>query len=115
VVDKPSRGEVWYVDLAPVEGHEQGRTRPCVVVSDDIYNHGPSGLVALVPITRTAGRVPLHVPIQPPEGGIRAPSVIMCDQVRTVSLNRVSDRWGIVSAATLRLVDDRIRVFLSLM
>jgi mRNA interferase MazF len=114
VATKPSRGEVWYVDLEPVRGHEQGRTRPCVVISDDLYNHGPSGMVAIVPMTRTARGIPLHVPVDPPEGGVRARSFIKCDDVRTVSLERFSDKWGELSDATMRAVDDRIRVFLSL-
>lgn len=102
------------MDLEPVEGHEQGQARPCVVISDDIYNHGPSDMVAMVPITRTAKRIPLHVPIQPPEGGVSSPSFIMCDQVRTVSLKRVSTKWGEVTDATMRLIEDRVRIVLSL-
>ena len=47
----PSRGEVWRVDLEPVRGHEQGRLRPALVVSNDILNHGPAELVTVVPIT----------------------------------------------------------------
>jgi mRNA interferase MazF len=114
LANKPSRGEVWHADLEPVEGHEQGMSRPCLVISDDMYNHGPSEMVALVPITRTGKAIPLHVPIDPPEGGVKSRSFIMCDQPRTVSLKRVGNKWGEVTDATLRQVEDRLRIFLSL-
>jgi mRNA interferase MazF len=114
VAAKPSRGEVWYANLEPVAGHEQGRSRPCVVISDDLYNHGPAGLVAIVPITRTYRSIPLHVALDPPEGGVSSRSFIMCDQLRTISLARLGDRWGEVSTATLRQIEDRLHTFLSL-
>jgi len=88
--------------------------RPCLVLSDDIFNHGPSELVAVLPITRTRRPIPLHVPVDPPEGGIKAASVILCDQIRTISMSRIGSRWGTVTSATMDLVEDRVKVFLSL-
>ena len=114
MANKPSRGEVWHADLEPVEGHEQCMARPCLVISDDVYNHGPSEMLAPVPITRTSKAIPLHVPIDPPEGGVTSRSFIMCDQPRAVSLNRVGRKWGEVTDTTMRQVDDRLRIFLSL-
>lgn len=111
---RPSRGEVWHANLEPVEGHEQGLSRPCVVISDDLYNHGPSDMVAIVPITRTHKAIPLHVAIDPPEGGVRSRSYIMCDQPRTISVHRIRDRWGAVTADTMRQIEDRLHTFLSL-
>jgi mRNA interferase MazF len=71
-------------------------------------------MVALVPITRTNKAIPLHVPIESPEGGVKTRSFIMCDQPRTVSLNRVGKKWGEVTEATMRQVEDRLRIFLGL-
>jgi mRNA interferase MazF len=56
----------------------------------------------------------MHVPILPPEGGIRRPSVILCDAVRCVSKERLSERWGTVSPATLAAVEDHLRILLLL-
>jgi len=56
---RPSRGEVWRADLEPVRGHEQGRVRPVLVISNDVFNHGNSNLVTIVPMT-TKGR-PLSI------------------------------------------------------
>jgi mRNA interferase MazF len=112
---KPSRGEVWTVNLDPTLGHEIGRRRPCVIVSNDMLNHGPSGLAIIVPMTTVDRRIPMHVPIDPPEGGVRSRSFIKCEDVRSIDTDqRLIDRWGSVSAATLRLVEDRLRILLQL-
>lgn len=112
---KPSRGEIWHADLDPVAGHEQAGKRPCLIISDDRNNHGPSGLVAILPLTRTKRPNPFHVPIEPPEGGITSSSFILCDQIRTVSSDdRFTEKWGDVTLATMREVEDRVKIFLSL-
>ena len=111
---EPARGEVWRVNLEPVRGHEQGRVRSCVVVSDDIFNHGPAGIVAIVPLTSKAKGVPLHVAVDPPDGGITERSFIRCEDVRSVSIERFSKRYGVLSETVMREVEDRLRIFLGL-
>ncbi|MBI1913682.1 MAG: type II toxin-antitoxin system PemK/MazF family toxin [Planctomycetes bacterium] len=64
----PQRGEVWLADLDPTFGHEQGGRRPVLVVSVDSFNAGLSGLVVVLPITSRIRPVPLHIPVDPPEG-----------------------------------------------
>lgn len=109
-----SRGEVWLVDLNPTRGHEQGGRRPALVVSSDIFNHGPAGLVVLIPMTTRDRRIPLHIRIDPPEGGVRKPSFVKCEDVRSVSTTRLVERWGQVSSQTLVRVGDRLRILLEL-
>jgi mRNA interferase MazF len=109
-----SRGEVWLVDLNPTRGHEQAGTRPALVVSADEFNHGPAGLVILVPMTTTERHIPLHVPVDPPEGGLDRRSFIKCEDVRSVSEQRLVRRFGVVSPGTLSLVSDRLRIVLDL-
>jgi mRNA interferase MazF len=111
---QPSRGEVWLVDLNPTRGHEQAGIRPGLVVSADAFNHGPAGLVVLLPLTTRARGIPLHVSVEPPEGGVREPSFVKCEDVRSVSKERLSERWGFVSRQTMTLVEDRLRILLSL-
>ena len=110
----PSRGEVWLADLDPVRGHEQGRRRPCVIVSDDTFNHGPAGMVVVVPLTTTGRGVPLHVVVDTPDGGVRARSFIKCEDIRSISVERLIDHWGAVSDAVMRDVEDRLRILLNL-
>lgn len=110
----PARGEVWGADLDPPFGHEQAGRRPVLVVSVNPFNAGRAGLVVVLPITSHLRPLPLHVPVAPPEGGLRVPSAILCDAVRSIDQRRLRDRWGAVSMNTLALVEDRLRRLLGL-
>lgn len=110
----PSRGEIWVVDLNPVRGHEQSGKRPGLVLSVDLFNHGPAGLVVVLPLTTRVRNIPLHVELNPPEGGVKARSFIKCEDIRSVTTERLSRRLGSTSPATMRRVEDRIRILLDL-
>jgi mRNA interferase MazF len=113
-VPDPSRGEVWLVDLNPMRGHEQAGKRPGLVVSVDPFNHGPAGLVVVLPITTKAKHVPFHVEMRPPEGGLKSMSYIKCEEVRSVAKERLTRRLGAISTVTQAAVDDRVRILLGL-
>ena len=110
----PARGEVWLADLNPTRGHEQAGLRPVLVFSRNLFNRGPAGLVIVLPLTSTVRGVPTHVPLAPPEGGLKTPSAILCDAIRSVAKERLVRKWGAVSAATMETVEDRIRILLDL-
>jgi mRNA interferase MazF len=114
-MSEPARGDIWFAELdhaPPAVGHEQAGRRPVLVISDDRYNAGRAGLVIIVPLTRRIRPNPLHLVIQPPQGGVRSESAILCDQVRSVSKQRLIERWGAIEASTLRQVDVRVRTVL---
>ena len=111
---RPSRGEVWLASLNPTRGHEQAGVRPVVVVSEDTFNHGPAGLVVIVPMTTTWRGIFLHVRVNPPEGGLHRQSVIKCEDIRSISTERLIEQWGLLSSATLAVVEDRLRILLRL-
>lgn len=111
----PSRGEIWTADPNPVRGHEQAGKRPVLVLSTDAYNHGPAKLVLVAPLTRTDRGIPLHVPVEPPEGGVRERSFVLCDGVRSISRDRLTrGPWGAIGRKTMAEVEDRLRVLLEL-
>lgn len=114
----PSRGEIWAADLGTGLGHEQSGQRPLLVVSDDLFNAGPAGLIVAVPLTSRVTKsknIPAHIPATPPEGGLKTPSVILCDQLRTVSKSRLGQSaWGTVTPVTLAKVEDALRILLGL-
>lgn len=110
----PSRGEVWLVNLDPIEGHEQGGRRPGLIISVDRFNSGAAELVVLLPITSKAKAIPFHVGVTPPEGGLKQPSYIKCEDVRSVSRARLARRYGRVSPETMLQVEDRLRILLGL-
>lgn len=109
-----ARGEIWLADLNPVRGHEQAGKRPCLIISVDLFNQGASGLVVALPITSKAKGIPFHVEINPPEGGVRTKSFIKCEDVRSISVERLTQRWGAISAETLMEVEDKLRILMGL-
>jgi len=113
-VSLPSRGEVWLADLNPTRGHDQAGRRPVLVVSEDLFNRGPAGLVIVLPMTSTVRNVPSHVAVAPPEGGVKNRTSILCDGVRSVSVERLFVRWGAVGGPTMAAVEDRLRILLRL-
>jgi mRNA interferase MazF len=110
----PARGEVWLADLSPTRGPEQVGRRPVLVVSENLFNQGPAGLVIVLPMTSTVRGVPSHVPVSPPEGGVRKLTAILCEAVRSVSVDRLVVRWGAVGPRTMSAVEDRLRILLHL-
>ncbi len=113
-VKDPLRGEIWLTDLNPVRGHEQAGTRPCLVVSVDLFNQSPAGLVIVIPVTTRGKGIRSHVCISPPEAGIKETSYIKCEDVRSISTGRLTSRWGAVSPGTLAEVEDRLRILMGL-
>jgi mRNA interferase MazF len=108
------RGEIWNANLDPTVGREQAGKRPALVVSVDVFNHGPSDLVIVVPLTSKDKRNPLNVAIDAPEGGLKVRSYAKCEDVRSMSRTRLSKRLGVVSSTTMALVEDRLRILLRL-
>ena len=109
-----TRREVWLVTLDPTTGREQAGMRPALVVSDDTFNQGFAELVFIIPITSKAKNIRSHVSLNPPEGGLNLPSFIMCEAMRSVSKQRLIKRLGIISLSTMSVVEDRLRILLSL-
>lgn len=108
------RGHLWDAVFDPVRGREQAGRRPALIVSTDIFNQGPGGLVTVVPLSTSERRFRWHVPITPPEGGLTRPSFAMCEQARVFAVERL-DRWrGSVTDRTMIAVEDRLRLLLDL-
>jgi mRNA interferase MazF len=113
-VAKIARGEIWLVDLNPIRGREQAGKRPCLVISVDAFNQSPADLVIAVPITSKEKRIPFHVQVTPPEAGLTMVSFIKCEDVRSISIDRLERRYGSVSNETLTAVEDRLRILMGL-
>lgn len=110
----PKRGEVWFVELDPVVGHEQGRRRPALVVSSNQLNASRAELVTVLPITTKDRKISLRVHLKPPNGGVARDSWVITEQVRTVSRERLQRCLGSVSAREMSQVENALRIFLDL-
>ena len=86
-----------------------------LVVSTDPFNQGRSRLVVAVPFTTHSRGLPIHVEVRPPDGGLRDVSFAMCEQVGSLAVERLgSQRFGMVPAAVMESVEDRLRLLLDL-
>lgn len=108
------RGEIYHVDLGRPLGHEPAYRRPAVVVSVDILNNGPGGLVVVVPITTAAYSLRSHVELEPASTGLGHISYARCDQLRVVSVERLSSRQGMISPEPMQGIDQALRFVLDL-
>ena len=108
------RGEVWFIDLSPTIGREQSGRRPCLIISDDGLNSSRAELAIIIPITSKAKGMPSHVEVNPPEGGLQVRSFIKCEDIRSISTNRLIKVIGTVNISTLDQVGQRLRLLLNL-
>ena len=110
----PKRGEVWYAELDPVRGREQGGRRPVLVLSVDEFNAGLAELVIAVPFTKRQRPLRSRVSVVPPEGGLEYPSDVRCEDVRSLWRERFDRRVGEVSDVTMARVERILRALLDL-
>jgi mRNA interferase MazF len=112
----PARGEVWIVNWSPGRGSEQLGRRPAVVVQTDPANRNPRYPNTIVVTVSTKGReVPTHVRIQPSdENGFSHISFVKCEQVLTISKNRLERRIGRLDQESMEQVRGALRVVLAL-
>jgi mRNA interferase MazF len=108
------RGEVWLVNLNPAKGREQADMRPAVIISVDNFNNSHADLVVVLPVTTKAKGIPLHVRVVPPEGGIKHISFIKCEDIRSISKERLVECWGTIENGTLEEIEKRLLLLLGL-
>lgn len=98
------RGEVYYADLSPVIGSEQGGDRPVLILQNDAGNlHSPTTIVAAITSRTTKRPLPTHVRIQ--GGGLSCESTVLLEQLRTIDKSRLTDYVGKISEEDLHRVD----------
>lgn len=100
------RGELYYADLSPVVGSEQGGVRPILIVQNDTGNkYSPTVIAAAVTSRMTKARLPTHIEISAPDFGLAKDSVILLEQIRTLDKRRLKERIGELSPIAMRKVD----------
>ncbi len=113
---KPFRGIVVEVSLDPVVGHEQGKSRPCVVVQNDVGNRFASTTI-IVPLTdaaRIKAPSPIYVQVKMGDGGTTKDSCILCDQIRVVDQRRFGKVYGALAPETMASVNATLLISLGL-
>ena len=108
-----NRGDIYYADLSPVVGSEQGGVRPVVIIQNDIGNkHAPTTIIA--PITSQTHKKPLPTHIAFCGCGLPKDSIILAEQIRTIDKRRLKDKMGALPPEKIEAVDMAVKVSLGL-
>lgn len=107
------RGELYYADLSPVVGSEQGGVRPVLVLQNDIGNkYSPTVIAAAVTSKINKAKLPTHIELPSNTYGLAKDSVILLEQIRTLDKRRLKERIGILNQSTMMSVDKAILISL---
>jgi mRNA interferase MazF len=110
----PKRGEVYLVSVDPALGAEIQKTRPAIVLQNDIGNrHSPVTIVAAI-TSNVQRQSPTGILVKAPEGGLTVDSVVLLNQIRTVDKRRLVKRLGVLRAAPLKQINQAAMISLGL-
>ncbi len=105
------RGEIYYADLSPVVGSEQGGVRPVLIVQNDIGNkHSPTVIAAAITSQKEKSKLPTHIELNAASCGLAKDSVVLLEQVRTLDKRRLKERMGELDSAAMSQVNDALSV-----
>lgn len=104
------RGQIYYADLSPVKGSEQGGYRPTLIIQNDVGNkYAPTVIVAIITSIHTKAKLPTHVWLNA-ECGLPKESMVECEQVRTLDKSRLKDFMGAVSDEVMAEIDKGLKI-----
>ena len=107
------RGELYYADLSPVFGSEQGGVRPVLVVQNDIGNkYSPTVIAAAITSKLDKAKLPTHIELSALDYGLQKDSVILLEQIRTIDKRRLKERIGYLPENVMKRVDLGLRISL---
>ena len=109
------RGDIFYADLSPVIGSEQGGIRPVLVIQNDIGNkYSPTIIIAAITSQINKAKLPTHIEISAPDYGLPKDSVVLLEQVRTIDKKRLREKIGKFSDEMMKEVDECLKISLGL-
>jgi len=109
------RGDIFYADLSPVVGSEQGGVRPVIIIQNDIGNrYSPTVIVAAITSQINKAKLPTHVEISSEEYGLNKDSVVLLEQIRTLDKRRLKEKIGHMTKDDMEKVDTSLMLSLDL-
>ena len=109
------RGYLYYADLSPVVGSEQGGVRPVLIIQNDIGNkYSPTVIVAAITSQINKAKLPTHIEISAHEYGLNKDSVILLEQIRTIDKKRLREKIGCLDKNMMLKVDNSLQISLGL-
>lgn len=105
------RGDIYYADLSPVVGSEQGGLRPVLIVQNDVGNkYSPTVIAAAITSQVSKSRLPTHIDVTADHFGLSKDSVILLEQIRTIDKQRLREKMGHLDENVMQRVNDAIGV-----
>lgn len=105
------RGDIYYADLSPVVGSEQGGVRPVLIVQNDVGNkYSPTVIAAAITSQKDKTELPTHIKVTAQGSGLQRDSIILLEQVRTIDKRRLKERMGTLDIGSMNRVDQALSV-----
>ena len=105
------RGDIFYADLSPVVGSEQGGIRPVLIVQNDVGNRfSPTVIAAAITSQKDKARLPTHIQLNSPGSGLAKDSIVLLEQIRTIDKRRLKEHMGRLDEPLMQKVDSAIAV-----
>ncbi|HEY8893017.1 MAG TPA: type II toxin-antitoxin system PemK/MazF family toxin [Clostridium sp.] len=109
------RGDIFYADLSPVVGSEQGGIRPVIILQNDIGNkYSPTIIIAAITSQINKAKLPTHVEISSEEYGLNKDSVVLLEQIRTLDKKRLKEKIGHMTEGDMKKVDSALLISVGL-
>ncbi len=105
------RGDIYYADLSPVVGSEQGGIRPVLIVQNDVGNkYSPTVIAAAITSQRDKTNLPTHIRVDADQSGLAKDSIVLLEQIRTIDKQRLKERMGRLDNGSMNMVDRALTV-----
>lgn len=105
------RGDIYYADLSPVVGSEQGGIRPVLIVQNDIGNRfSPTVIAAAITSQRDKAKLPTHIQLNSVDSGLARESIVLLEQIRTIDKQRLKEKLGRLDEASMELVNQALSI-----
>ncbi|MCI8776706.1 MAG: type II toxin-antitoxin system PemK/MazF family toxin [Oscillospiraceae bacterium] len=105
------RGEIYYADLSPVVGSEQGGIRPVLIVQNDVGNrHSPTVIAAAITSQKEKAKLPTHIELNASGCGLARDSVVLLEQIRTIDKKRLKERMGEINNGDMDRVNNALSI-----
>ena len=110
------RGELYYADLSPVIGSEQGGVRPVLIIQNDVGNkYSPTVIIAAITSQINKAKLPTHIELSAEVYGLPKDSVVLLEQVRTLDKRRLREKIGAIDGTKMRSIDNALLISLGFM
>ena len=105
------RGEIYYADLSPVVGSEQGGIRPVLIVQNDVGNkYSPTVIAAAITSQKEKSKLPTHIELRSLNSGLSKDSIVLLEQIRTIDKRRLKEKMGKLDETSMDMINHALSI-----